>query len=387
MSSFLVVTWDGAGNLVSTLGIAQRLAQRGHDVRLLGHTSIQHRCGGRGWRFLAFHHTANVDSAVATNVEAEPKVLSDQLWFNASVARDVAEELERERADVVLADCLLMGALSAGQAAGIPTAALFSTTVAPFRAGPMVEMVRPYIPAINAMRAEFGLSAVEGMADVHDACALSIVAMPKEFEPEMTLPPNATYVGPVLDGPDLSARADQLEVADGPEPLVVVSLSTSYQDQAPVLQRLIDACAELPVRLVATTGPAVDPDSIKSAANARVVRFVPHRALLRHASLVITHAGLGTVMTALSHGVPLVCVPMGRDQFFNASRVAALGAGRIVALDADAESIRTAVVGVLGDPRSRDGAKRMANVIASYGGAAAAVSELERLKNHWQQSP
>ena len=126
MSRFLVVTWDGAGNLVSTLGIAQRLAQRGHDVRLLGHKSIQHRCGGRGWRFLAFHHTADVNSALVTDVEAEPQVLADHLWFNTSVAHDVAEELERERADVVLADCLLMGALSAGQAAGIPTAALFT---------------------------------------------------------------------------------------------------------------------------------------------------------------------------------------------------------------------------------------------------------------------
>ena len=157
-------------------------------------------------------------------------------------------------------------------------------------------------------------------------------------------------------------------MADGPEPLVVVSLSTSYQAQAPLLQRLIDACAELPARIIATTGPAVDPDCIETPANARVVRFVPHQALLPHASLVITHAGLGTVMTALSHGVPLVCVPMGRDQFFNARRVAQLGAGRILAVDADAESIRSAVVGVLADLGLRDGAKRMANVIAGYAG-------------------
>ena len=57
MGRFLVVTWDGAGNLLSTLGIARRLAQRGHDVRLLGHRSIQRRYGDRGWRFLPFHHT------------------------------------------------------------------------------------------------------------------------------------------------------------------------------------------------------------------------------------------------------------------------------------------------------------------------------------------
>ena len=107
--------------------------------------------------------------------------------------------------------------------------------------------------------------------------------MPKEFEPEMPLPPppNATYIGPVLYGPDLSTSVDQLDVADEPEPLVVVSLSTSYQAQAPLLKRLIDACADLPVRIIATTGPAVDPDCIETPANARVVRFVPHRGRCR----------------------------------------------------------------------------------------------------------
>lgn len=381
LGKFLVVTWDGAGNLWSTLGIAQRLSQRGHDVRLLGHQSIQRRYGNPGWRFLAFKHTADFDSTVATDVDAELRLLADKLWFAPSVARDVADQLEREPADVVLADCMLLGALSAGQAAGIPTAALFHAAVAPFRAGPMVEMMAPAIPAIIAMRAELGLPPVESMADVHDACALSLVAMPKEFEPEMPLPPNAVHVGPVLDGPGLPASTDHVRLADGPEPLVVVSLSTSYQAQAPVLQRLLDACAELPVRVVVTTGPAVNPDSIEAPANARVVQFFPHGDLLPHVSLVITHAGLGTVMTALSHGVPLLCVPMGRDQFFNAGRVAQLGAGSILPFDADAQSIRIAVLAALDDSSSRDGAKRMAKVIAGYAGAATAVVELERLSS------
>ena len=74
-------------------------------------------------------------------------VLADKLFFSPSVARDVAAELKREPADVVLADCMLMGALSAGQASGIPTVALFHTPMAPFRAGPLVEMVAPAIPA------------------------------------------------------------------------------------------------------------------------------------------------------------------------------------------------------------------------------------------------
>ena len=40
MSRFLIMTWDGAGNLAPTLGIARTLVERGHDVRLMGHRTI-----------------------------------------------------------------------------------------------------------------------------------------------------------------------------------------------------------------------------------------------------------------------------------------------------------------------------------------------------------
>ena len=35
MGRYLIVTWDGAGNLAPTLGIARTLVERGHDVRMM----------------------------------------------------------------------------------------------------------------------------------------------------------------------------------------------------------------------------------------------------------------------------------------------------------------------------------------------------------------
>lgn len=119
MSRFLIVTWDGAGNLVSTLGIAERLADDGHDVRLLGHRSIQQRYGTERWRFRGFGHAADFDSTRSLNVESEIPMHARRIWFSDSVARDVGEELEREPVDVLVADCLLAAALSRGQAAGV----------------------------------------------------------------------------------------------------------------------------------------------------------------------------------------------------------------------------------------------------------------------------
>ena len=82
----LVVTWDGAGNLVSTLGITRHLTRHGHDVRLLGHRSIDERCGNDGWRFRPFVHTVDYDSTQPLDLAGEMALMSEQLWFSANVA-------------------------------------------------------------------------------------------------------------------------------------------------------------------------------------------------------------------------------------------------------------------------------------------------------------
>jgi UDP:flavonoid glycosyltransferase YjiC (YdhE family) len=93
----------------------------------------------------------------------------------------------------------------------------------------------------------------------------------------------------------------------------------------------------------------------------------------------VTHAGLGTVMSALSHGVPLLCLPLGRDQFFNAAMVERIGAGRSLPSESDVNALANALRGLLDDNDTQAAAKRMAIVIAGYGGGADAVSEIERV--------
>lgn len=104
-----------------------------------------------------------------------------------------------------------------------------------------------------------------------------------------------------------------------------------------------------------------------------------HQEISVGPTLVVTHAGLGTVMSALSHGVPLLCLPLGRDQFFNAAMVERVGAGRSLPGDTYVNTLADTVRGMLDDDDIRAGAKRMANVIAGYGGGSDAVAEIERV--------
>ena len=74
----------------------------------------------------------------------------------------------------------------------------------------------------------------------------------------------------------------------------------------------------------ATTWPRTD---LRLPPNATRTGYVRHGAVLPHADLVIDHAGLGTVLAALAHGLPQLCVPLGRDQPANAAAVSRTGAG------------------------------------------------------------
>ena len=99
-----------------------------------------------------------------------------------------------------------------------------------------------------------------------------------------------------------------------PRPLVLVSLSTLQQGQGPVLHRILMAVAELAVRVLVTLGPSLDPNSFVAPENVVIEQFVAHSAVLPQTSAMISQCGVGGVIKALSHGVPLVCIPLIGDQ-------------------------------------------------------------------------
>lgn len=103
----------------------------------------------------------------------------------------------------------------------------------------------------------------------------------------------------------------------------------------------------------------------------------PHSEVLRHASAVVTHAGHGTVIKSLAAGVPVVALPLGRDQLDNAARVVARGAGLRLKPSAKPEAIAAAVRRLLHEPRHREGAGRMAERLRAEARRDDAADDLE----------
>jgi UDP:flavonoid glycosyltransferase YjiC (YdhE family) len=113
--------------------------------------------------------------------------------------------------------------------------------------------------------------------------------------------------------------------------------------------------------------------------NATRTGYVRHGAVLPHADLVIDHAGLGTVLATLAHGLPQLCVPLGRDQPANAAAVSRTGAGVVRVPSSGPDEFGAAALDALADRSMRSRAEELALAIGGPGAGDRAVAELHAL--------
>jgi UDP:flavonoid glycosyltransferase YjiC (YdhE family) len=93
---------------------------------------------------------------------------------------------------------------------------------------------------------------------------------------------------------------------------------------------------------------------------------------------VLCHAGAGTLLGALRHGLRIVCWPQGADQFHNARTCEAAGAGLAVA---DAVGAVSGLRAVLADERYRSAAQRLRDELTAMLAPAECASVLEDIAN------
>ena len=243
----------------------------------------------------------------------------------------------------------------------------------------LMRVFRTGMPALNQARAEYGLAPLRDLRDALDAVDRVLVCTSPSYDfAAGDVPGNVRYVGPQLDDEAGDAGGGTWDDPGG-RPLVLVGLSSTVMShEAELLQRAADALGRLPVRGLVTTGPAVNPAVIRAPANVSVCRWVRHADVLPSCSAVLTHGGHGTVIKALTAGVPLVVVPLGRDQPDNAARVVYAGAGLRVSKKASVPALRDPIARVLDEPRYRAAAGRMAATLAAERDEGLVVDELER---------
>jgi len=413
VSRLLFTLWDGGGNSPPVLGVAGTLARRGHDVRVLADRSLSEAVAAAGARHVPWRtapQRASSDPRTEFVRDFEPRTplgasarLRDRLIVGAApaFAADTREEIRREPVDAVVSEVLLMGSQVAAASSGAPSVTLVPNIypgevpgVPPFGLGlqprsDRLGRVRDRFASalgrrlwdkrlgdMNRLLADYGQPSARSLFEMLERPdrILVLTSAAFEFGGAARMPANVRYCGPRLDDP---AWAGGWEEPEGGGPLVLVSLSTTTQGQDRMIRRIVRALGRIEARGLVTTGPSFDAEGIERPANVTIVPAAPHSAVLPHADAVVTHAGHGTVIKALAHGVPLLCLPVGRDQPDTAARVVAAGAGLRLRPGASARAIGGALGSILADPGFRTAAERVSAAIAADRERDLAVEEIE----------
>ena len=409
--------WEGGGTVPPELAVARRLIARGHQVHVLADPTIAAAAEAAGCTFSPWrrapHRTSSEPSQelFADWKTRNPLVMLQRVFCPIEVgpaadyAADTAEAIEAVHPDVVVPDAFLFGSVIAGEAMRVPVALLVPNIwIIPIAgtapAGPgfapartalgrtrdaamlaiATRLSRADLPELNLARSAHGLAPLTSFYDqALGADRILVLTSPVFDYASASVPANVSYVGPVLDDPTWAEPWTPPWPDDNNDPIVLVSFSSTDQKQGPVLRRVVEALTTLPVRGLVTLGQGVGAEPVSSTTNVAVVRSAPHRQVLAEAWLVVCHCGHGITMKTLAAGVPMVCIPMGRDQNDTAARVVYHGAGVRLPATAATTRIRTAVERVVGDGRFRANAARLASAIAEGGGTTDVVAELESL--------
>jgi UDP:flavonoid glycosyltransferase YjiC (YdhE family) len=359
----LFVTVDGGGNLPAALAIARQIRRSGGTARFLGHEPQRAAIEAAGFGFETYRRGRAYDASQPRSTISGLRDLS-AVFADRAIGEDAADDARTTPTDVLIVDCLLVGALDRLMGSGISTVSLVHTLWSYFdkqTRGPLGAVLRLRGVRMRAALQSPGLSLVTTRADF-------------EAMPAKPTPRGVEHVGVVWQGTPHAARP-----ATGP-PRVLVSLSTShFPGQEAAMQAILDGLADLEVEIVVTTGPAIDQTWLRVPANATVHRHLDHAQVMGEASLVIGHGGHSTASRALSYGVPMLVMPMHpmMGQSAVGEAVVRHGAGRMLPKSAKPAAIRAAVTDLLTDGSFRVAAARLGESVRQQDGAVVAVDHLE----------
>lgn len=311
------------------------------------------------------------ESDIAVHIDALTSHLT-----STDRAREALAAIEIADPEVALVDCMHLAALAA-----VEKAALRSAVFVHMRFGFFTEEARSEIDSwlrapLAATRADLGLGALNDNESVArqlwDRCdtALSML-VPALETPIERQSRNLVHVGPIFEEAVTASHGER-------EPLIAVSFSTTQMGQGAVIQNVLDAVEGMDAKVVCSTS-GVSVGDLRVPSNVDVAPWVDHAALLARASLIVTHAGMGTELAALAHGVPIVAIPMGRDQDGNAAQVAEIGAGVRLATTASPSEIRSSLETVLAEASYGVAARRVARDIGQFENGVLARSSLDWL--------
>ena len=418
MAHYALVCPDDAGHLLPVGAVGSELARRGHRVTLLAgekaapiarQLDLAHRV--MPWDEVPRRNSHLMLLAFGICGNGWRIALRDLLrWRAEAILRLVPPALRELGVDGVIADQTLPAAGTAADHLGLPFVTACSALMwneetdvpPPFTGWGYAEdrrarrrnrlgyaswrwFIRPVLGVVNRYRKAWDLRPLASIDESYSPLATLSQLCPEFDFPRRQLPETFHYVGSLANARQV--RDDHQfpwERLDG-RPLVFASLGTvPYRSNVPVFRKILAACAGLDAQLVLALGRwSEKEDSVREQlgpipGNPLIVDFAPQLALLDRAALLITHAGVNTVVEAVSRGVPMIALPRSDDHPGMGARIELAGVGlRASFARCTAGELRRLVERALTEPTFRQRARELQQAMLAAGGTQRAAEIAE----------
>lgn len=378
------------GHVNPSIEVIRELVARGHRVSYAIPASFAEKVAETGATPVIYTSTLPTDD--------DPEAWGTELIDNLEpflddaiqVLPQLAAAFERDEPELVLHDITSYPAPVLAHRWGVPAVSLSPNLVA--WEGYEEEVAEPMFAGLKASErgqayyARFTAWLIENGLDgqierLQSRPRRSLVLIPRVLQPNADRVDTSvhTFVG-ACQGERAEQGGWQRPAAAAGKRVLLVSLGSAFTKQPVFYRACMAAFADLPDwHVVLQIGKFTDEAELgEIPANAEVHRWVPQLDILRQADAFITHAGAGGSQEGLATGTPMVAVPQAVDQFGNADMLASLGVARHVPMDqADAATLREAVLGLLADPEVAVRAEEIRARMAAEGGTRQAADLIE----------
>jgi len=362
----LFVNLPYSGHVIPTIGLVQELIKAGHQVTYLMPYEWKDKIADSGANFLGYENSPKLDKQIRSAFFKAEEVIADfdlliyeQFFF---VGKHLAEKHGKKCVRIFTAPAtnkvLMRQFISSG--------------------GPMGIFRVPFIGTLWTMDAVKGLGIklkcrnwLDEIIENPPDC--NLVYTMRAFQPYAEDFPVSQFH---FIGPSVYERKEE-PFPSLPAPVIYISIGTVLTG-GNFFSTCMEAFQNEPVTVVLSVGNFDIPKLGIIPENFIVRNRVPQMAVLKQASIFITHGGMNSVSEAMVSGVPMLVIPFTSDQPVNAQQVENMGLGKTLEYKSvTAGSLKEAAFAVMKDEHIRENLRKIQTEITCAPGNAGAVKIVE----------